>query len=108
MTLTSSINSKIVELKSRNRRVVEEMEAHPVNAPLDGGGDGPQTPGMEARLAKLEAIAESQDRRMALLEQDIREVRRDLRGDFRLTWGGLFAVALGLAAMMAKGFHWIG
>ena len=45
---------------------------------------------------------------MALLEQDIREVRRDLRGDFRLTWGGLFAVALGLAAMMAKGFHWIG
>ena len=63
---------------------------------------------MEARLAKLEAIAESQDRRMALLEQDIREVRRDLRGDFRLTWGGLFAVALGLAAMMAKGFHWIG
>jgi len=108
MSLTSSSGGTIYDLKSRARRVADDMEAHPVNAPLDGGGDGPQTPGMEARLAKLEAIAESQDRRMALLEQDIREVRRDLRGDFRLTWGGLFAVALGLAAMMAKGFHWIG
>lgn len=63
---------------------------------------------MEARLAKLEAIAESQDRRMATLEQDILEVRRDLRGDFRLTWGGLIGWGAVASRVGGKGFHWIG
>ncbi len=27
--------------------------------------------------------------------------------DFRLTFGALIALALGLATMMAKGFHWL-
>lgn len=75
---------------------------------LKSGGGGDNNSGMEARVAKLEALAESTDRRMTVVEQDIRELRRDMRGDFRTTWAGLIAVALGLAAMMAKGFHWIG
>jgi hypothetical protein len=26
---------------------------------------------------------------------------------FRVTWAGLFAVTLGLAGLMAKGFNWL-
>ncbi|MTJ81726.1 MAG: hypothetical protein F8N37_12010 [Telmatospirillum sp.] len=63
---------------------------------------------MEARVAKLEALSESTDRRMTTVEQDIRGLRQDMRSDFRTTWTGLIAIALGLAALMAKGFHWIG
>lgn len=68
-------------------------------------GDGGS--GMEARIAKLEATVEH-------IQTDIRDIKVDLRGlrdagqtDFRITWGAMLAGALGLAALMAHGFHWI-
>jgi hypothetical protein len=61
---------------------------------------------MEARVAKLEALAETTDKRLSLVEQDIREFRRDMRSDFKVTWAGIFAVALGISGLLAKGFHW--
>lgn len=62
---------------------------------------------MEARVAKLEAIAENIQRDLGDIKADVREQRRDVRGDFRLTFGAIITVALGLAALMAKGFGWI-
>lgn len=41
------------------------------------------------------------------MKADARETKRDQRTDFRLTFGALIAVALGLAGLMAKGFHWL-
>jgi hypothetical protein len=37
----------------------------------------------------------------------VKELRRDDRTDFRLLFGAIIVVALGLAGLMAKGFHWL-
>ena len=41
------------------------------------------------------------------IKADLNVIRADLRTDFRVTFGATITVALGLAVMMAKGFHWI-
>lgn len=38
---------------------------------------------------------------------DFRIVRDQARLDFRLLFGALISVAIGMAAMMAKGFRWL-
>lgn len=75
----------------------------PLGKPPGGGDDGQ----MEARIAKLEASAQH-------IEGDLRDVKTDLRAfrdkaerDFRLTFGAIIVVALGLAGLMAKGFKWL-
>jgi len=76
--------------------------------PVAGGGGGPQDPGVEARVAKLEAHIAHIQHDLGEIKSDIREIRRDARTDFRLMFGAVIFVALGLAGLMAKGFHWIG
>ncbi len=66
---------------------------------------------MEARVAKLEAIAEHVQRDLQDLKSDVRSVRTDIVSvrttDFRLLFGAIVFVALGLAGLMARGFHWL-
>lgn len=87
----------------------------------DGGGDDP---GMEARVAKLEATAEYIQRDVAEIKADLKATneavrkfgddvnsefkaaRSEMRADFRLLFGAIITVALGLAGLMAKGFGW--
>lgn len=76
-------------------------------SPIDGGGNPPHDGGMEARVAKLESAVEYIQRDIGEIKTDIREIKTDARGDFRLHFTALIAVALGLAALMAKGFGWI-
>jgi hypothetical protein len=52
-----------------------------VNEPTDIG----------PRVAKLEALAESTDKRLDSMQTDIRELRGSHRSDFRITWGGIIA-----------------
>ena len=68
----------------------------------DGGGSG-----MEPRIAKLEAHVEHIDKSITRIETDLREMRTQARHDFRLLFGALITVALGLAGMMAAGFGWL-
>ncbi len=68
------------------------------------GGDGFM---LEVRVAKLESDVEHIKSTMQEIKDDVREIRRDLRTDFRLLFGALITVALGLAGIMAKGFHWL-
>ncbi|MDR6675309.1 hypothetical protein [Xanthomonas sp. 1678] len=75
--------------------------------PIAGGGDPPHDDGMEARVAKLESTADHILRELVEMKADIRELRRDAKTDFRLLFGAIITVALGLAALMAKGFHWL-
>jgi hypothetical protein len=75
---------------------------------LATAGGGPHDPGMEARVAKLEAHIEHIQGDLNEIKSDIRDIKRDARADFRLLFGALIFVALGLAGLMAKGFHWIG
>jgi tetrahydromethanopterin S-methyltransferase subunit G len=77
------------------------------NNALRAGPRPPDNGDMEARLAKLEATMEHVKSDVAELKADVRELRRDLSTDFRILFGAVIAVALGLAGLMAKGFHWI-
>ena len=61
---------------------------------------------MEARIAKLESdvghiVSDVRD-----IKDDAREIKRDARVDFRLLFGALIVVALGLRGILAKGFGW--
>ncbi|HZX29075.1 MAG TPA: hypothetical protein VFF16_18515 [Telluria sp.] len=66
---------------------------------------------MEARIAKLEVAVEHLQQDVKELKEDVRALRLDIIGirttDFRLTFGATIFVALGLAGLMAKGFHWL-
>lgn len=80
----------------------------------DRSPEPPDNGDMEARVAKLEAS-------MEYVQRDLAEIKATLRGhdgkfdgirdraerDFRILFGALIAVALGLAGMMAKGFGWL-
>lgn len=76
----------------------------------DGGGGGDNRH-MEARVAKLESTVEFIQRDIADIKTDVKDVRRDITSirttDFRVLFGAIIAVALGLAAIMAKGFGWL-
>ena len=75
-----------------------------------GNGSGPSTPNggnMEPRVAKLEASVGHIEKDVSDIKTDLRDIRRDVREDFRIVWGGLIALGLGLAGLMAKGFHWL-
>lgn len=67
----------------------------------NGGGDD-----MQARVAKLESDVEYVKNTLKEIKDDIREIKRDARADFRIIFSALITLALGLAGLMAKGFHW--
>ena len=68
---------------------------------------------MEARMAKVEAGIEHIQSDIVKINGDLRDIKVDVRKirnqareDFRLLFGALILSSLGLAALMAKGFHW--
>lgn len=81
---------------------------------VDRSGGSGDDGGMEARVARLEASVEH-------IERDIADIKTTLRGhdgkfdglrdrmdrDFRIQFAALIAVALGLAGLLARGFHWL-
>lgn len=75
---------------------------------LGTAGGGPHDPGIEARVAKLEAHIEHIQNDLSEIKVDIREIKRDARTDFRVVFGAIIITAVGLAGLMARGFHWIG
>ena len=76
---------------------------------MDGsvGGSGPPPDrSLEARVAVLEEIAATTKAGMSELREDVRALRNAQERDFRILFGALITTTLGLAALMAKGFHW--
>jgi len=70
--------------------------------------------GMISRMAKLESDVAHIQSDVREIRQDLREIRQDFkeiraeaRTDFRVLFGALIAVAIGLSALMARGFGWI-
>jgi len=45
---------------------------------------------------------------LAETKSDLRDIKREARQHFRSLFGVLIFAVLGLAGLMAKGFHWIG
>lgn len=68
-------------------------------------------PNMETRIAKLEVAVEFMQRDINELKADVRALRNDVHSirttDFRILFGAIITVALGLSGLMAKGFGWI-
>jgi hypothetical protein len=80
-------------------------------APIDRVVETVDHRGMEPRLAKLETAVEFIQRDIKELKDDLRAVKSDITAirttDFRLLFGAIIAVALGLAGLISKGFHWL-
>jgi hypothetical protein len=72
-----------------------------------GGSSGTGGSGVEGRLAKVEAAIEHIQKDVSEIKADIRDLRRDASNDFRILFGALIVVALGITGLMAKGFHWL-
>jgi hypothetical protein len=70
------------------------------------GGRGGGGSGLDARVAKVEATIEHIQRDTSDIKEDIRDLRRNATNDFRILFAAIIGVALGLAGLMAKGFHW--
>lgn len=62
-----------------------------------GNGD------LQARVAVLEALAQSTDKRLSSIEAELRDMRKDNHSYFRLTWAGIISSFLILAGMMFHG-----
>jgi hypothetical protein len=73
---------------------------------LASGGSAPHDPGMEARVAKVESDVGHIQSDVSEIKTDLRELRKAFEIDFRLLFGALITVAVTLAGIMAKGFHW--
>lgn len=93
---------KVVPLPNGNVEAANEFIHDEKHGGGNGGGDD-----MQGRVAKLESDVEHIKNALKDIKDDIREIKRDARSDFRLLFGALITVALGLAALMAKGFHWL-
>lgn len=96
--------SNVTDINDRLRAVRDRVAKRGDFDSGDGGGDDG---GMEARVAKLEAAIAHVQADVNELKGDVRGIRSDMRGDFRLLFGALIAAALGLAGLMAHGFHWL-
>ncbi len=74
-----------------------------------------QSQNLALKVAKLETTVEHIKVETTGLKTELRDFRQEFHTaitsirtqDFRILFGALIAVALGLAAVMAKGFHWI-
>lgn len=101
--------NKVVDISPVRRQLRGQREPNDnrPSPPMSGGGG----PTLEARIAKLEATMEHVQSDVTELKADVRELRRDVLGirttDFRVLFGAIIAVALGLAGVMAKGFGWL-
>lgn len=86
---------------------LDAIERQARGARLRGRSEPPDNDGMEARVAKLEAAAEHIQSDVRDVKADVRELRVNARTDFFITWGGMIAGFLGIAGLIAKGFHWL-
>jgi hypothetical protein len=62
---------------------------------------------MEPRIAKLESDVTHIGVNIADIKTDIRDIKKNAETDFRVLFGALIFAVLGLAGLMAKGFHWL-
>ena len=74
---------------------------------LDSSGGGGNSGGMEARIVHLETLAEVTERRLAAIESDTKEIRKEISS--AKIWALLLMGAgwASLVGIMAKGFGWL-
>jgi hypothetical protein len=72
------------------------------------------TENIESRVSVLEEIAASTKQILSDIRAEMRDLRTDLRDmrqrqerDFRLLFGAIILVAIGLAGLIARTQHWL-
>jgi hypothetical protein len=95
----------VTTLAADSKKLLQQGGGKP--PPIAPGGGAGENGDMEARIAKLETAMEYVQRDLGEIKSDIRQIKDHARTDFRMLFGALIAVALGLAGLMAKGFHWL-
>jgi hypothetical protein len=90
---------------------VHDLRPIPTQALSAGGGGGGS---VEARLAKIESDVDHIKLDIGEIKTNTKDLREDLRADFRWLLGlmiagfaALASLMVGLAGLMAKNFHWI-
>ncbi|EKN3681986.1 hypothetical protein OU500_000369 [Yersinia enterocolitica] len=71
--------------------------------------------GVESRIARLESDVSYIKRDIGDIKTDIRQIRdtdlkdirQDMKTDFRIIFAAIITVAIGLAGIMGKGFGWL-
>lgn len=96
--------SNLYSINVKSQSVDNPITEHHDLSHGDGNGGGDD---MQARVAKLESDVEHIKNSLKEIKEDVREIKRDARTDFRLLFGATITVALGLAGLIAKGFHWL-
>ncbi len=95
---TSADNVDLVLMLRRVAVLTEDLDAmKEANQRLETSAGGRHTGGMESRMAKVEAAVEHIDRAFTDTREDIRQIRDNLRVDFRILCGALVAGFLILA-----------
>jgi len=79
----------------------------PRNGRVDGITGGGDDGGMEARIARIEAHVDHLRETLSEVKADTRDIKSEMRTDFRVVFGSLIAGIVGLAGIMAKGFGWL-
>ena len=73
--------------------------------PKDDGDSGGGN--MEARIAKLESDVGHIKNDIKDVKIDMRDIKKEAREDFRILFGSIIVATLGVAGLLAKGFHWL-
>ena len=68
---------------------------------------GVNFPPLDSRVARLEIRTEHVESNIVDLKAEVRSLRERMDNDFRITWAGMIALAIGITGVMAKGFGWL-
>ena len=79
------------------------------NVSKSNGSNSGSEPPMELieRVARVEEKISGLDKRLGLVEADLRELIKKVDSHFLVVGGMIVALGVGLAGLMAKGFHWL-
>lgn len=61
---------------------------------------------LEIRIAKIEIHLDYLKQNVDKIKTDIEDIKKSNQTDFRILFGALITVTIGLAGLMAKGFGW--
>lgn len=81
------------------------FQLHPDRSGGGNSGEPPDNGGMELneRVIRMEEKVSAVDARLGLVEKDVRDLGKKM--DTHFYW--VLAAFVGLAGLMAKGFHWL-
>ena len=62
---------------------------------------------LSERVVRVEEKLSGVDKRLELVEKDLRTLSSKVDNHFLVLAGMIVALGVGMAGMMAKGFHWL-